>query len=170
MGHGVSLTVDSFYLIYEYCLYGDLQQIIVENSIPNNPNIKSIYQRLFYLNDIAEGMQFLHSHKFVHRDLKTANVVVSYSKDNRSRYIAKICDFGVSRRIDKITEDRDDEKDDISDIADVIDKQQTKDLNDDIDINFTEIERTIDVGTPAFLAPEILLKLVKKKRNKIFTK
>eukprot|EP01084_Bolivina_argentea_P180338 311556_1 len=91
------------------------------------------------------------------------------------RYIAKICDFGVSRKINPnnlksaasslnlVDDEKEDEvDDDLDDIADIIDKQQTADL-EDVNIMFSEIERTIDVGTPAFLAPEILLKLVKKK-------
>ena len=65
--HGASLTDDAFFLVTEYCEFGDLQQIIVENKWPDNPNIRSIYQRLFYLNDIAQGMKSMHSHKFVHR-------------------------------------------------------------------------------------------------------
>ena len=163
--YGVSLNKQNIYLLYEYCLFGDLQFIIVDDGHPNNPNIKSIYQRLFYLNDIAQGMKFLHEHQFVHRDLKTANVVVSYSKINkRSRYIAKICDFGVSRRISKKEQEnkQNDNNNNDDEIVEVIDKQQTTELNEN-NINFVEIDRTISIGTPAFLAPEILLKLVKQK-------
>eukprot|EP01083_Nonionella_stella_P302914 1046287_1 len=169
--HGVSSNTEdgSFYLIYEYCLFGDLRQLIVNNAHANNPNLTSIYQRLFYLKDIADGMQFLHQNNFIHRDLKTANVVVTNSnKNNRFRYIAKICDFGVSRKAHQqdmneaaqIAHDGD--YSDNEDIADIIDKQQDTDL-EEISLRFKEIDRTIGIGTPAFLAPELLLKLVKKK-------
>jgi len=40
----------------------------------------------------------------------------------------------------------------------------------DFTLDFDEIERTVDVGTPAFLAPEILMKLVKKKGWNIVSK
>merc|ERR550525_116934 len=156
--HGASLTNQAFYLITEYCEFGDLQQIVVENKWPDNPNIRSIYQRLFYLNDIARGMKFMHSNRFVHRDLKTANVVVSYSG---RKYVAKICAFGVSRRIDDFKHDEvdDDDVDTEESIAESIHKKTT-----DFNIEpIEEIDRTVDVGTPAFLAPEILMKLVKKK-------
>merc|ERR1711879_423295 len=112
----------------------------------------------FYLNDIAQGMKFTHSNRFVHRDLKTANVVVSYSG---RKYVAKICDFGVSRRIDDLRYDEvdDDDVDTEDSIAESIHKKTT-----DFNIEpIEEIDRTVDVGTPAFLAPEILMKLVKKK-------
>eukprot|EP00484_Ammonia_sp_Unknown_P028505 CAMPEP_0197033300 /NCGR_PEP_ID=MMETSP1384-20130603/11743_1 /TAXON_ID=29189 /ORGANISM="Ammonia sp." /LENGTH=389 /DNA_ID=CAMNT_0042463089 /DNA_START=1475 /DNA_END=2644 /DNA_ORIENTATION=+ len=163
--HGVSLTKDSFYLVYEYCLYGDLSHILIDNAYPNNPNISSIYQRLYYLYDIAQGMAHLHAHRFIHRDLKTANVCVTYSSsatttsNKQSRYIAKICDFGVSRRVAAADPHR--AQQDEHDIVDVIDKQHTAEL-DESEL-FSDMERTIDVGTPAFLAPEILLELVKKK-------
>jgi len=163
--YGASLTFDAFYLVYEFCPFGDLQEIIVENLHSDNENIRSIYQRLFYLSDIAHAMAFLHGNGFVHRDLKTANVVVKYSKQ---RYVAMLCDFGVSRKIDvanredtvleDIAEDTESER---TEVADAISKQTTD--FEGMESNFHEIERTIDVGTPAFLAPEILMKLVKKK-------
>ena len=90
------------------------------------------------------------------RDLKTANVVVSYSG---RKYVAKICDFGVSRKIDDLKQEHEEldegmESDDA--IAESISKRTVHYTPE-----FEEIERTVDVGTPAFLAPEILMKLVK---------
>lgn len=233
---GASVTVDAFYLIYEYCKYGDLQQIIIENRHPQNINLTSIQQKMYYLMDIAQGMKWLHAQGFVHRDLKTANVVVLYDfyessggcssgnlkKHRIKRYIAKICDFGVSRKLpdyanknDLITikqqyqkgslssrskpmrmrnsttvdyeYDADDEKyagntnntslntsppesilmttlnvkNDNDNMLDLMD-QQEMDL-EEMAFDFEEIQRTVDIGTPAFLAPEILLKLVHKK-------
>ena len=64
--------------------------------------------------DIARGMQFLHSRKIVHRDLKTLNVLLNSNKK------VKICDFGFSRFAESKT------------------------------------EMTASVGTPHWMAPEIL--------------
>lgn len=41
--------------------------------------------------DIARGMQFLHSHQIVHRDLKSLNILLD------ARNLIRICDFGFSR-------------------------------------------------------------------------
>merc|ERR1712154_481051 len=86
-------------------------------------------------------------------------------------------DFGVSRKID-VANREDTVLDDIAEdvcsgseqteVADAISKQTTD--FEGMESNFHEIERTIDVGTPAFLAPEILMKLVKKKGWRIVSK
>jgi len=214
---GASLTYNGFFLVYEYCVYGDLQQIIVEHSHPEEPKLSCIPQRLWYLLDIAEGMKFLHRSGFVHRDLKTANVVVNYSKKNQ-RFVGKICDFGVSR---KLPQDQEEQMNKNSEAHNRFNKSMNRSLDavsdqhshrasfvDDASSNLTvnsnataatvatatpssqggaaaaesastiseqqwqrfasrgntkEITRTIHVGTPAFLAPEILLKLVRSK-------
>ena len=231
---GASLTYNGFFLVYEYCVYGDLQQIIVEKSHPEEPNLSKIPQRLFYLLDIAEGMKFLHRSGFVHRDLKTANVVVNYSKKNK-RFVGKICDFGVSRKLPQEQEEQmsrnslahDRFNKSLSTLSDVgshnsfVDDNSSSIIGNGSNLtinsgltsvntvntnnnystystpssqggvatsstasavihannaisekqwqrfatrgNTKEITRTIHVGTPAFLAPEILLKLVKSK-------
>eukprot|EP00897_Mesotaenium_endlicherianum_P007926 jgi/Mesen1/7161/ME000037S06520 len=41
--------------------------------------------------DIARGLEYLHSHDIVHRDLKSENVLLDH------KYTAKIADFGVAR-------------------------------------------------------------------------
>jgi len=52
---------------------------------PTNP-----FEQVKLAKDVAEGLRFLHSSGVVHRDLKSANVLV----DNQNR--AKIADFGLS--------------------------------------------------------------------------
>ncbi|ETO20196.1 hypothetical protein RFI_17023, partial [Reticulomyxa filosa] len=103
---GASLTYQSFYLVYEYCVYGNLQQVLAEGIHHDHiPQLQSIEQRLLFLLDIANGMHFLHQHSFVHRDLKTANVVVNFDLPRvhapTPRFVAKICDFGVTRKVQK---------------------------------------------------------------------
>merc|ERR1712096_513776 len=50
----------------------------------------SLSQQLQILTEIAEGMAFIHRQHILHRDLKSANVLLDES--NR----CKICDFGLS--------------------------------------------------------------------------
>jgi len=42
--------------------------------------------------DVAEGLNFLHRQRYVHRDINTANVLL-----NGSRTHAKVSDFGISK-------------------------------------------------------------------------
>jgi len=48
---------------------------------------------------IARGMEFLHSINIIHRDLKSANVLISNFSSNNP--IVKISDFGLSRTFDE---------------------------------------------------------------------
>ena len=45
-----------------------------------------------YLRDICLGIQAIHSHKFIHGDIKPGNILI---KDG----VAKVCDFGVAKRL-----------------------------------------------------------------------
>ena len=51
--------------------------------------------RLLMARQIARAMQYLHSRNLIHRDLKSLNLLVN------TRFEIKICDFGLSRVIDK---------------------------------------------------------------------
>ena len=186
---GASLTPKAFYLIYEHCEYGDLQKIVVDNGYPANKPLSCTKQRLWYLIDVCNGLIHLHKNNFVHRDLKTANVVVTWNKKIK-RFVGKICDFGVSRSISnkqkEIIENNyralqwDSSQSQFGsrfgskyDSSKFESKNDTKnDSDDDLDLDgddfdapfeTKEIERTLHVGTPAFLAPEILFKLVRSK-------
>ena len=55
----------------------------------------------YVLRQLAEGLQFLHSHKIVHRDLKPENILIAetHKVERYFLYHAKIADFGLSREI-----------------------------------------------------------------------
>lgn len=58
------------------------------HSVQSVPLKRSL--RLRIACEIASGMDFLHSKQIIHRDLKTANILITES------YHAKVTDFGVA--------------------------------------------------------------------------
>eukprot|EP00039_Didymoeca_costata_P022029 m.3487 g.3487 ORF g.3487 m.3487 type:complete len:693 (+) comp2780_c0_seq1:1033-3111(+) len=70
----------------EYCVDGDLQALLRKGKLTWNDILRALV-------DIADGMLFLSSTGFVHRDLATRNVFVNNGK-------AKIGDLGLSRQLD----------------------------------------------------------------------
>jgi predicted Ser/Thr protein kinase len=85
-----------------------------------------ILEALDIMHQLAEGMQFLHKMKIVHRDLKSMNVLVKCVKSSKSKveYVhIKVADFGMSR----IKE-----------------------------MSMTYSNQTVNVGTTRWMAPEII--------------
>lgn len=82
---GVCTQAPCYCIIMEYCPYGQLYEILKDG--------KEIPPALIldWSKQIASGMNYLHSHKIIHRDLKSPNVLVAKND------IVKISDFGTSR-------------------------------------------------------------------------
>jgi len=82
---GVCTQSPCYCIIMEYCPYGQLYEILRDGKeIP--PLL-----RLDWAKQIANGMNYLHSHKIIHRDLKSPNVLIAKND------IIRISDFGTSR-------------------------------------------------------------------------
>ncbi|XP_071791557.1 mitogen-activated protein kinase kinase kinase 13-B-like [Asterias amurensis] len=82
---GVCMQAPCYCILMEYCPCGQLYEVLREG--------REIPPRLMvdWSKQIAQGMNYLHVHKIIHRDLKSPNVLVSTND------ILKISDFGTSR-------------------------------------------------------------------------
>ena len=89
------------WLVMEYCCLGQLHTFLNENHEKflleiDNENISSISVLKWCL-DICNGMDHLHDLEIMHGDLRTDNILLSYSSTTRGNHpIAKIADFGIS--------------------------------------------------------------------------
>lgn len=79
---------DVFYLVFPF-MWCDLAGIIsnLRISLPL-PEIKN------FMTQLLEGINYIHQHKFIHRDMKTSNILIS------SNNLLKIADFGLTRTYD----------------------------------------------------------------------
>ncbi|XP_074033037.1 mitogen-activated protein kinase kinase kinase 13 wallenda isoform X1 [Leptinotarsa decemlineata] len=84
---GVCTQEPSCYcIVMEFCPYGPLFDLL-----KNQKNNVTINRVVSWAKQIADGMHYLHSHKIIHRDLKSPNVLIGEGE------VIKISDFGTSR-------------------------------------------------------------------------
>lgn len=78
------------YMLLEYCAKGSLRVSIVEQ-----PGARlHEYNAAFYFRQIVCGVEWMHTHSCVHRDLKVENMLLT--EDD----VVKICDFGWSAEVE----------------------------------------------------------------------
>ncbi|XP_039962811.1 mitogen-activated protein kinase kinase kinase 13-B isoform X1 [Bactrocera tryoni] len=85
---GVCTQPPVFCIIMEFCPYGPLQNILKDQ---RNKKVMLPSRLVSWSKQIAHGMQYLHSHKIIHRDLKSPNILIGHQE------IVKISDFGTSK-------------------------------------------------------------------------
>ena len=76
-------------IVMEYICAGDLLSFIRKRSKLTEQTAKYIFKQIIL------GLNFIHTHNIVHRDIKLDNILIDL--DNN----IKICDFGVSKKIRK---------------------------------------------------------------------
>lgn len=88
--HNIIRCIDTFqssknaYIIMELCDSGDLAGIMTKP-------IREKYVKLYFI-QLIDGLKFLHSHNFIHRDLKPKNILLTNNKK-----VLKIADFGFAK-------------------------------------------------------------------------
>ncbi|XP_067003401.2 mitogen-activated protein kinase kinase kinase 13-A isoform X2 [Anabrus simplex] len=88
---GVCTQAPCYCIVMEYCPYGPLYNLLKDGE--EVPPIRLVS----WSKQIASGMHYLHSHKIIHRDLKSPNVLIGRGE------IVKISDFGTSREWNEIS-------------------------------------------------------------------
>ena len=77
------------YILLEYCSEGSLSNLL---KIYNNLNENIIRK---YETQILDGLEYLHAHNIVHRDIKCANILIGEGA------VCKLTDFGKTKLIKK---------------------------------------------------------------------
>ena len=80
------------YALIQYYKDGNLSDLMEKQNL-------SFPEREDLAIQILQGLYFLHKHKVVHRDMKPSNILI-HQHDISGRYIAKIADFGLSKKFD----------------------------------------------------------------------
>ncbi len=91
---GVVNDDGKFGIVTEFMERGSLDKLLWRKN-KDKPIKLSWSMKMGILNDVASGMVFIHSRGFIHRDLKSPNILIGDS--NR----AKVGDFGLARAVDK---------------------------------------------------------------------
>lgn len=136
-----------YYIKLEYCQYGDLYNILKEQTHQNefkNRNIFNGFDNDFikqFIFDTVNGLKYIHDLNIIHRDIKLHNILLKRKKSG-SNYEFKISDFGFA----------------------CIDPHfvNNKLRNSEIEFDYKLLEKKYYklCGTPYYMAPEIILNIV----------
>lgn len=91
------------WLIIEYCEHGELKTFLRDNKerLVRGKKGDKLNSRclLNWAYEIAKGMEYLAEHKIMHGDLAARNIMMAEDPCNKNCPIAKVADFGLSKRL-----------------------------------------------------------------------
>ena len=77
------------YMVLEYCC------AVLKDMLDQSPMKKfPPWQAHFYFNQLTNGLEYLHSHRIIHKDIKPGNLLLDTAG------VLKIADFGVAEKLD----------------------------------------------------------------------
>ena len=82
-------------ILMEYCDEGPLDAKIAEVKSDSLTFAPSLVRQ--WTVQLAEALAHVHARRVIHRDLKTANVLLCTSPHDSDRTVAKLGDFGIAR-------------------------------------------------------------------------
>ncbi|KAJ8951035.1 hypothetical protein NQ314_007735, partial [Rhamnusium bicolor] len=80
----------------EYCRKGNLRRVL---SKPKNICGLQEAEIRYILEDIGNGLQYLHNLKITHRDIKPDNIVLQHCDNRKDNTIYKIIDLGYAKEL-----------------------------------------------------------------------
>lgn len=81
--------------------YADLKSL--SSFLENSPKMRIFPEKIILALDMANGLNYIHSKKILHRDFKPGNVLLV---EDATKIIAKISDFGFSSHISEVSSAR----------------------------------------------------------------
>jgi serine/threonine protein kinase len=99
------LKSGQIWLLLEHCSHGDMKNFLLRNRDIISQGLhyhrvphETLNIRLFlkWSHSISKGMEYLASKNIMHGDLAARNILITNFNDEE-RYLAKVCDFGLSK-------------------------------------------------------------------------
>lgn len=87
----------NLHLVQEYVYGTDLKSLIEKKKRNNAPPFTE-NEALSIIFQLAMALEYLHRHSIYHRDLKSANILVS-----AEHQFIKLCDFGFAKRVNEVS-------------------------------------------------------------------
>jgi serine/threonine protein kinase len=119
---------DYWYIVMEYCECGTLADVLAyleQETVKQNINFNREAHVYYYMNQIKEGLRYILLNNYVHRDIKSANILIQKSPQNLQnlqtelapssqlsynldqKFVVKIADFGLTKTINDFSEKQD---------------------------------------------------------------
>ena len=97
-------TNNHFYLVMDFCNGGSLNDLLTRYKLKfGKPFSQEIIQ--YFMRQILEGLNYIHSKKIIHRDIKLDNILINFDnikdkeKFNYLNSKVKIIDFGLATKL-----------------------------------------------------------------------
>ncbi len=88
--------VHDYWIMMELCEHGNLNEYFRNNPL----KFDNITVKLDLMCQIMCGLEYLHSQKVIHRDIKPGNILIGKDPHQADQVVVKISDFGLSKYLD----------------------------------------------------------------------